>query len=290
MKNWPAELLDDIANNVPTITICLKLVRADSAIMGFTVYDQSLTIDGVVYNAATSAIETTVISSSSDLSVDNLEINGFLDSEAITESDVLAGVYNFAAFTIFMVNAYDISRGVGVLTAGTLGQIKLEDGKYTAECRSLTQPLQQEIGDLFSPECRANFCDYPAANGCWRCNLDSGDYIVTGTVTQVDAARPRFRFEDSARTEDANTFRGGYFTWTSGNNAGRSMDIKNFSSGGWFALYESMQYDIEAGDAYLAIRGCDKTRATCATFSNVPNFQGEPDLPGIKQILDYMVV
>jgi uncharacterized phage protein (TIGR02218 family) len=288
MKNWPSGLLTDIEAGVTTMATCLKMTRTDSVVMGFTAHPEVLLIDGVTYNPQTAAISSTAISSSSDLSVDNLEISGFLDDAAITESDLLAGVYDFAAFEIFLVNYEAIAHGVGTLSAGTFGELKYEDGKITFECRSLSQPLQQQIGDFYSPDCRANFCDYPAANGIWRCNLNSAGYIVTGSVTNVDSLRARYRFEDSSRTEDNDAFRYGSLTWTSGNNSGKSIEIKGFTWA-WFALLEAMQYDIEVGDQYLAIRGCDKTRANCAIFSNVINFQGEPDLPGINQMMDYLV-
>jgi uncharacterized phage protein (TIGR02218 family) len=43
---------------------------------------------------------------------------------------------------------------------------------------------------------------------------------------------------------------------------------------------------IQAGDTFNAIAGCDKTKQTCiGKFSNIINFRGEPDVPGMDKML-----
>ena len=45
-------------------------------------------------------------------------------------------------------------------------------------------------------------------------------------------------------------------------------------------------WDVQIGDTYEVIAGCTKRRSEdCRDkFDNVPNFQGEPDRPGVDQL------
>ena len=63
------------------------------------------------------------------------------------------------------------------------------------------------------------------------------------------------------------------------------MEVKEFASG-QLVLALPMGKSIQVGDGFKVIAGCDKTRETCRTkFSNILNFRGEPDVPGIDQLL-----
>jgi len=53
-------------------------------------------------------------------------------------------------------------------------------------------------------------------------------------------------------------------------------------------LFLPAQYDIEVGDEFYVLPGCNKRLATCRDkYDNVLNFVGEPFLPGRAAILDY---
>ena len=93
------------------------------------------------------------------------------------------------------------------------------------------------------------------------------------------------RFADSSRTEPAGYFDGGLVTFTGGQNAGASMEIKSWD-GVTFILWEPLFYPVTAGDPSSATPGCDKLFATCRdTYSNALRFGGEPHLPGYDVIL-----
>ncbi len=112
----------------------------------------------------------------------------------------------------------------------------------------------------------------------WKCVAGK---IDGGTITSLT---DREKFKDSSRTEANDYYNFGLFTFTTGNNAGLSMEIKGFTATE-FVTSLPFPFDIEVGDKYKAYAGCDKTRDTCRdTFSNVINFRGEPDIPGIDAI------
>lgn len=102
--------------------------------------------------------------------------------------------------------------------------------------------------------------------------------VATGTVTAVTNKRT---FVDTARTEATDVFLGGLLTWTSGNNAGLSMEVKSWTNGTQtFVLMLPMRATIQVGDAYSVYPGCAKDVTTCKTkFNNVYNYRGEPFVP-----------
>lgn len=82
------------------------------------------------------------------------------------------------------------------------------------------------------------------------------------------------------------TFDGGKILWTSGANAGRSMDIKAYSPG-LIVLQSAMPYPIAVGDTYTAAPGCGKRALEdcAARYGNIIRFRGEPHRPGIDQLM-----
>jgi uncharacterized phage protein (TIGR02218 family) len=86
-------------------------------------------------------------------------------------------------------------------------------------------------------------------------------------------------------TQAAGYFSSGEVEWLTGANAGRRMEIKEFSNK-QFTLVLPMPNNIAAGDTFNAIAGCDKTFNTCfSKFSNAVNFRGEPYVPGMDKML-----
>ena len=254
---------------------CWKLTRRDAVVLGFTSHDRDIIFDSVSYVAASGFVPTAV-ASNSDLSVDNLEIDGMVDGAVITEDDIRAGLYDFAQIEIFMVNYSDLTQGELNLRTGWIGQVQYGKGRFVAEVRGLMQSMIQLVGELFSPSCRAKLGDA-------RCGLDIESYTVTGSVTSFTDSQ---LFVDSSRTEASGYFSMGKITFTSGNNNGLSMEVKEFDGGGIINLVFSMPYAIQVGDAYSMQAGCDKSFNSCVTrFNNAVNFRGEPNIPGTDAML-----
>jgi uncharacterized phage protein (TIGR02218 family) len=92
-------------------------------------------------------------------------------------------------------------------------------------------------------------------------------------------------FISNAMTQAAGYFSSGEVVWITGANAGRHMEIKEFSNK-QFTLVLPMPNTIAVGDTFNAIAGCDKTFNTCfAKFNNAVNFRGEPHVPGMDKLL-----
>ena len=274
MRTISANLQTHLDGEVTTLATCWKVTRRDATVLGFTDHDSNLIVDSVTYLAST-GFTPTAIANSADLAVDNMDVDGVLDSSAITEADILAGIYDGAAIEIFQVNAQNLADGSMILRHGTIGEVQMNNGQFTAEIRGLSQPLSQTIGELYAPACRAKFGDS-------RCGFNVASVTVSGNVSSVTS---RQVFTDTSLTQDAGYFNFGKVTFTSGANNGLSMEVKRFA-GGEVTLVLPMPYDITAGDSFSIVAGCDKSFSTCIKrFSNAVNFRGEPHVPGTDKML-----
>lgn len=81
-------------------------------------------------------------------------------------------------------------------------------------------------------------------------------------------------------------FNGGVVRFDTGNNAGRSFEVKDFDADDGVTieqdvtLWGNLPFDIQVGDVACILPGCDKVFGTCiAKFDNAINFVGEPFVP-----------
>jgi len=269
VKSITPELRAHWAEGTTTIATCWRLELTNGTIMGFTSHDSDITYDDVVYKAST-GFTPTQYEQSADASVDGMEVQAFLDSESITAGDIAAGIYDHAEFYVFKINWSDQSQGILKVQRGWVGEISRKDNLFVAEVRSLTQAIQQQTGRLYTGQCDAQLGDP-------RCGVNLASFTTTGTVTAVT---DNSTFTDSSNGEADDYFNYGLITWTVGNNAGRSMEVKSFTSG-QFVLFQPMPSNIEVGDQYSVYAGCDKLFNTCGTkFANKTNYRGFPQIPG----------
>lgn len=280
MKQISPALAAHLSGECTTLATCWKLTRRDNTILGYTDHDRDIIFESVTYKAET-GFTPSAIESNAALNVDNLDVEGMLSDGAITESDILAGKYDFAAIEIFQLNYRDPTQGALKLRRGWLGEISLQKHQFVAEIRGLTQKLSQTIGEFFSPSCRATLGDT-------RCKVNLATHTVTGSVTTPLSKQT---FKDSARTEASGIFNFGLLTFTGGANNGLSMEVKEYSKlsagDGQITLVLPMPFTVSAGDSYQMSKGCDKTVETCvARFNNILNFRGEPSVPGLDRMLE----
>lgn len=270
MKTLSTALKAHYAAGTTTLATCWKATLTNGTVVAATSLDRDLVVGGVTYKAAQSYRQTD-IESTNELNPDNLEIEGFLASPAITDEDIHSGLWDFAAIEIFEVNYADLSMGKNVLRVGTLGEIRGGRGKFSAELRGLMQAYSQTIVRITTKECTADLGDT-------RCKISLAAWTVTGTVGTVNDNRV---ITDTSRTEAADWFTGGKLTMTSGANAGLSMEVKRYSAGE-FELHQAFYEAIEPGDTYSVYAGCQKRFAEdcIAKFANHGNFRGFPHLPG----------
>lgn len=271
MKTISAALKAHYASDVTTVTTCWKATLQNGTVVAATALDRDLLIDGVLYQSSAGYLDSDV-ESSAELNPDNLQVEGFLASPAITDADIHSGVWDYAAIEMFEVNYLDLSMGKNILRTGTLGEVKGGRIKFTAELRGLMQAYTRTIVRLMTKDCNADLGDS-------RCKVTLNAYTIAGQVGSVTENRV---VTSSAFVQADNYFTGGKITFASGANAGLSMEVKSFA-GGVLTLFQPMPFAIAVGDQFSVLAGCNKSKEDCKTkFVNYINFRGFPDLPQSK--------
>lgn len=282
MKTLPPALATHVAGGLTTLCRCWRVDRRDGLVMGFTDFDRDLVFDAVTYKAA-SGFTATAIEGQLGLAVSNLDVQGALSSDALTEDDLHGGRYDDAAVTIYLVNWSDVAQRV-VLRAGNLGQVARGKLAFSAELRGLAARLDQPAGRIFQRSCAWDLGDA-------RCGIDlnAAGRNGTGAVTQVLDA---FEFLASGLSGVASgVLTRGKLVWTSGVNNGLAVEIKAHSSSAGvsrIAIALPMGAPVVVGDTFSATAGCDRTFATCRDrFANTVNFGGFPHMPGTDFAMSY---
>ena len=184
-KNVSAAFQTHIDGEATTLATLWRVTRTDDEQFFFTDHDREvrINVDDVTdtdndqsYVAETGFTRSSIVNTA-DLSVDNMNIESLLDASGVLERDVRAGLWDFAEIEVFMVNWDDHTDGVMQLRRGYLGEISIRDEIYFAELRGLIQILQQNVGNIYTPGCRATHGD-PA------CGFD---LTLTTQTTEVDA-------------------------------------------------------------------------------------------------------
>jgi hypothetical protein len=159
VKSVSGALATHLGERLTTLATCWRVERRDGLVFGFTDHDRDLVVSGVTYRAQT-GYRRAAIASRADLSVDDTEIEGILDAAEIDAPWLRAGIWDGAEVRIFLVNWADLSQGTLRLRRGRLGEVVArDDGTFRAELRGLAQALNVTVGELYTPECRADLGD-----------------------------------------------------------------------------------------------------------------------------------
>jgi uncharacterized phage protein (TIGR02218 family) len=159
MKAATAALAQHLSQEVTTLATCWRVTRRDGVEFFFTDHDQDVAFDGQLYLART-GYSRTAIANDASMAVDNLDVDGVFDADAITESDMRAGKFDYAEVRVFLVNWANPAMGALRMRRGWFGEVILTEGaKFRTELRGMVQALQQRIGEIYSPECRADLGD-----------------------------------------------------------------------------------------------------------------------------------
>ena len=282
---YSEELKAHLASGCTTLARAWAIARADGRVLGFTDHDVGLSFEGVDFEPD-SGMTAKAIARGTGLSVDNSESYGALSSAAISEADILAGRYDGAEVTAWLVNWADVSERA-MLFRGSIGEVTRAAGAFTAELRGLTEALGIEQGRIYHPRCAAVLGD-----GRCRFDLGTNGYALEIAAETVEEGRV-FGFASVAGFEDR-WFEKGRFRVLSGAAAGLIGVIKNDRVSGAGArtveLWQRLGAEVAAGDMVRLEAGCDKRADTCRLkFDNFLNFRGFPHIPGEDWLVSYPV-
>lgn len=265
-----------VAAGDSTLCYCWVIRRRDGTMIGFTDHDLDILVDGVNC-LSTTGITTTKFAQSLGLDADDLEVEGVIDNEQLTEKDIRGGLYDNATVDLYIVNWSNSSEFIH-LSHGTLGDVyELEGGAFKTDFRSMSHSLGQPTGRTFQRTCDAKLGDA-------RCGVDltnplfRADTIIVNISDQTMTVSSLSGFEDD-------WFTLGKLITSDGVECGIRRQVGNR-----LELWQRPRVLIEPGTAVTILAGCKQDGETCRVkFNNIDNFQGFPFIPGNDRLTAYPV-
>ena len=157
MRTIPTELAARIESGAARLCHVWLLTRADDVRLGFTDHDRALEVDGVGCSAA-SGWTGGATDQGLGFAAGAAAAAGALDSEAITESDIAAGLYDGCAVECRRVDWEEPELSVA-LWSGRISRVKREGLAFTAEVEGPLAALDRVAGRTFGRLCDANLGD-----------------------------------------------------------------------------------------------------------------------------------
>jgi len=95
MRNLSAAQIEAFSGTCTSLCWAWRVSRKDGVVMGFTDHDRNLEIDNVIYEART-GFDAGSLEQDIGFSVNSAQANSVFSSDAITEADLQAGLYDGA--------------------------------------------------------------------------------------------------------------------------------------------------------------------------------------------------
>ena len=280
----PIALQQHLDSGTTTLCVCVQIepVSPGYSTLGVTSLDRPLIFDGVTYHAAV-GLDASNRLTTSDMSVDNSEGTALVPEFdlPISESDLIAGAYDYARWTSYLVNYGDVDQRVE-MGAGSLGQVRVIEGlSFTFELLGLTKQLMQSIVEKDSLRCRASFGSQPGEER-FPCEFQTDGLWEPGTVTGV-GEEINISFATSLAKPDG-FFKPGLLRWLTGANAGRQYEVESYEAAAASLMFPTM-FPVQPGDEFEIRPDCTKWKDDangCKAWWGgdwVLHYRGEPYIP-----------
>lgn len=254
---------------------CWRLTRRDGTLLGFTDHDRDLEFEGVRFRAGT-GLDTAAVEARTGLSVDNSEIVGALDDEALSETDILSGRLDGAAISVWDVD-WSAPQSRRLVFEGQLGEIRRKDGAFEVDLRSLVDLLNRPRGRVFSRSCGAILGDR-------SCGVDLNTPAFRSEVTLVAVSGTAELVVAGAVEYADGWFAAGECCVLEGPGAGLAVGIREdrrIEGGRRLRIWREPCPALAHAARLRLSAGCDKRAMTCREkFQNFMNFRGFPHIPG----------
>lgn len=278
------DLLAHLGLGASTVSTCWAVMRKDGLVLGFTDHDRDLVFEGVTFKAS-SGMTARTLQQTNGLSVDNTEAMGALSDAAVTEEDLLAGRFDGAAVTAWIVNWADVTQRMQSF-AGTFGEVVRSSGAFRAELRGLAEQLNQVQGLSYQRSCSAVLGDA-------RCAFDlnqPGFYLQTPILAVESPGVYRIARDTGIAEGWFDRGRARMLGGTAEGLVGIVKFDRDDATTRRIELWVDFGQAPAVGDVIRLEAGCDKVATTCrAKFDNFLNFRGFPHIPGEDWMTSYPI-
>lgn len=290
MRTIPIALQQHLDSGTTTTCLCVLIepVAPGYAAVGVTTLDRDLSVGGVTYSASV-GLDGSAHSFAADMSVDNSEGRALVPEfeVPVTEQELIAGVYDYARWTSYLVNFENVTQRVE-LARGELGQVRVINGmSFTFEMLGLTKRLKQSVVESDSLRCRAIFGSQGEGSGAevtqrFPCGFDTSVLWRQGVTLSV-GEESNVSFKTNLVQADG-FFKPGLLQWLTGKNAGRRNEVEEFA-GAVVSLAFPTMFPIQIGDSFQIRPDCSKWKDGangCKAWWGgnwVLHYRGEPFIP-----------
>jgi uncharacterized phage protein (TIGR02218 family) len=271
MRNIPADLTASLNSEAQTLATVWRFERKDGLVFAFSDHDEPIAL-GAVTAVPQLGLRAGEIETSSSLAPDTASVTGALDTDAITDADLVAGLWDEAKVEILRLDWRAPGQSVS-LFSGRLGQVHRGEQAFEAELRGIQAALQTRVGRSFSTAC-------DAALGDARCqvNLATATFTFAGQIAAIENAF-------TLRISGVAAAPTGWFVYGTcllpNNRPIRVIAHRLVGTEALITLEEAPAVQPSLGSSLSLIAGCDKQGQTCRQkFANMINFQGFPAMPG----------
>lgn len=262
-------------NSLDKTTLTLAsfcIIRSGKKSYAFTDAPEDVQLDGLLFKC-NNGFSRSALTGNRLTNVDNFEVYGVIDSDDITANEIESGILIGAEIEVFIADYTLESNEKFSHKTGLIDAITMKDGTYIFQIRSLLDKFNQEIGQTYSPKCRACFGDK-------HCKVELSKYTFEADVIEI---KDKDTLIINIKSEQQINLRDGMFICQSG---GIFRIIEHI--GNVITILNPYNFSIELGSGYNVRLGCDKNFETCISkFNNAVNFRGEPHIPNVSQNLNW---
>ena len=290
LRNVPIDLLEDLQAGRTELCRLMKFKPLTGPAFGITSLNRAVRYDdlkagGEIAYCARYGFDPAAIAASAGTAIDNSEFTALLgvtdsfDAWGITQEMIDSGYLDGASFWHYLVDYADLTPGRHVeVHSGKIGQARLpREGVAIIECRDRMQQMaQQSVCVPDSLTCRNGFGVNKNGVGCFA---DAEALWVEFTVDAVVEADRQFVSGDLLQVDDY--FFPGKVEWLTGGNAGRFVEVEEFSAGE-VSLAHITRALIQVGDTGRIRPDCTKIKhgdRGCIFYGQMLNMDAEADIP-----------
>ncbi len=282
MRQFSNDFANHIALGETNLATCWRITRQDGIVLGFSNHDEELEFDNTIFKPNFGA-DIGEVASKLGAQTDSSEIVGIINSDSISEKDILLGFYDGAKVETFMVNWKDPNMHE-LLRTDYIGEITRTDNIFRVELRSAQVELNIAKGKIYQSFCNARLGD----NDC-TIDLEQPQYKTDIIVNEI-------RDDFTIITDLISGIDNGYFSfgkaiWLDGERKNKADIItkhNNIDNQSHISFSEPIRDWVKIGDSLTIYAGCNRHFDTCRDkFSNIINFRGFPHIPGDDFILRY---
>ena len=215
----------------------------------------------------------------------DVQMQGAIDSDLLTNADLNNGVYRGARIDEYIVDPkYPYAGAIRSYTY-FIKEIEWDGEVFQADCGGIQDSVRMKKGGTFSRQCVVPL--FSTHCGLSR-EANQFPSTVPAPVTGVSSRRKFTSQGFPNGNNPADHFIFGTVKFMSGANEGRFATIISYQDDE-FILAQHMPFEIKATDTFFAYPGCQKTTDHCANkfnTNNLRNFQGNPFVRGASAAVD----